>query len=148
MTMIKDNPTDNEYQKQKYLVNNLKNLAKKYELVIILVAHANKESRKNVTPNMFDVAGASEIVNLSDYVFKTVRDIKKDDDGDVEAENNFICILKNRINGIQGVSLRTYFDIKRKRFYTDEGKELEKDYGYDPKSKQQKFEEVDESNPF
>lgn len=148
MTMITDNPTDNEYQKQKYLVNNLKNLAKKYELVIILVAHANKESRKNVTPNMFDVAGASEIVNLSDYVFKTVRDIKKDDDGVVEAENNFICILKNRINGIQGVSLRTYFDIKRKRFYTDEGKELEKDYGYDPKSKQQKFEEVAGDSPF
>ena len=147
MTMITDNPTDNEYKKQKYLVNNLKNLAKKYELVIILVAHANKESRKNITPNMFDVSGASEIVNLSDYVFKTVRDIKKDDNGNIESEDNFICILKNRNASIQGVSLRTYFDIKRKRFYTDEGDELEKDYGYDLREQQQ-FQEVDMDIPF
>ena len=58
--------------------------------------------------------------------------------------NNFICILKNRINGIQGVSLRTYFDIKRKRFYTDEGNELEKDYGYDLREQQQFQEEQEE----
>ena len=148
MTMITDNPTDNEYQKQKYLVNNLKNLAKKYDLVIILVAHANKKSKENKNPNMFDVAGASEIVNLSDYVLKTVRDITIDKNTGEEENHNSIHILKNRIEGVQGVYLKTYFDDIRKRFYTDIGTELEKDYGYDPKSKQHKFKEVYENIPF
>lgn len=129
MTMITDNPTDNEYKKQKYLVNNLKNLAKKYDLVIILVAHANKKSKDNNNPDMFDVAGASEIVNLSDYVLKSVREIKVNENGEEENKNS-IHILKNRIEGIQGVFLRTYFDEYRKRFYTDGGNELEKDFGY------------------
>lgn len=148
MTMITDNPTDNEYQKQKYLVNNLKNLAKKYELVIILVAHANKKSMENKEPNMFDVSGASEIVNLSDYVLKTVRNVTIDKNTDEEENHNSIHILKNRIEGIQGVHLKTYFDDMRKRFYTDSAVELEKDFGYNPKSKQQKFKEVDANIPF
>lgn len=148
MTMITDNPTDNEYQKQKYLVNNLKNLAKKYELVIILVAHANKKSKENKEPNMFDVSGASEIVNLSDYVLKTVRNVTIDKNTGEEENHNSIHILKNRIEGIQGVYLKTYFDDMRKRFYTDSAVELEKDFGYNPKSKQQKFKEVDVNIPF
>lgn len=148
MTMITDNPTDNEYQKQKYLVNNLKNLAKKYELVIILVAHANKKSKENKEPNMFDVSGASEIVNLSDYVLKTVRNVIIDKNTGEEENHNSIHILKNRIEGIQGVYLKTYFDDMRKRFYTDSAVELEKDFGYNPKSKQQKFKEVDANIPF
>ena len=147
MTMITDNPTDNEYQKQKYLVNNLKNLAKKYELVIILVAHANKKSKENKDPNMFDVAGASEIVNLSDYVLKSVRDIVIDKNTGEEEEHNSIHILKNRIEGVQGVYLKTYFDDMRKRFYTDEGNELEKDYGYNLREQQQ-FQAVDMDIPF
>ena len=148
MTMITDNPTDNEYQKQNYLVNNLKNLAKKYELVIILVAHANKKSKENKEPNMFDVSGASEIVNLSDYVLKTVRNVTIDKNTGEEENHNSIHILKNRIEGIQGVYLKTYFDDMRKRFYTDSAVELEKDFGYNPKSKQQKFKEVDANIPF
>lgn len=148
MTMITDNPTDNEYQKQKYLVNNLKNLAKKYELVIILVAHANKKSKENKESNMFDVSGASEIVNLSDYVLKTVRNVTIDKNTGEEEDHNSIHILKNRIEGIQGVYLKTYFDDMRKRFYTDSAVELEKDFGYNPKSKQQKFKEVDANIPF
>lgn len=145
MTMITDNPTDNEYSKQKYLVNNLKNLAKKYDLVIILVAHANKQSKESKNPNMFDVAGASEIVNLSDYVLKSVRKIKVNEEGEEESENS-IHILKNRIEGIQGVFLRTYFDEYRKRFYTADGKELEKDFGYD---ESKKFKQVSTSEiPF
>ena len=35
-------------------------------------------------------------------------------------------LIKNRINGIQGVSLRTYFDNKRKKFYTEDGGKLER----------------------
>lgn len=125
MTMIVENLKD-EYQRQKYLVNNLKNLAKKFDLVIILVAHVNKESAKNDFPNMFEVSGASEIVNLADYVFK----IKKESvliKGQEEFIND-IYILKNRITGLQGVYLRVFFDSFRKRFYTEDKLELKVNY--------------------
>ena len=97
---------------------------------------------------MFDVSGASEIVNLSDYVLKTVRNVTIDKNTGEEENHNSIHILKNRIEGIQGVYLKTYFDDMRKRFYTDSAVELEKDFGYNPKSKQQKFKEVDANIPF
>ena len=124
MMMIAENLTD-EYQKQKYLVNSLKSLAKKHNLVIILVAHVNKDSKKNNIPNMFEVAGASEIVNLADYVFK----ITKEQNSDASTISK-LYILKNRVGGTQNVHLRLYFDEFRKRFYTQIDKELNINFGY------------------
>ena len=99
MTMITDDPGSDEYKKQKYLVNNLKKLAKKYELVIILVAHANKKSAENRIPNMFDVSGAAEIVNLADYVLKAIREIKRDDEtNQIISDESCLWIAKNRID--------------------------------------------------
>ena len=45
MTMITDDPTNDEYTKQKHLANSLKKLAKTYNLVIILVAHEKKKNK-------------------------------------------------------------------------------------------------------
>lgn len=143
MTMITDDPGSDEYKKQKYLANNLKKLAKKYELVIILVAHANKKSSENRIPNMFDVSGASEIVNLADYVLKTIREIKRDEEtNQIISDESCLWIAKNRIEGIQNVPMRMFFDNVRKRFYTD-GTELRKDYGY-----KSKYTQVEIEDPF
>lgn len=143
MTMITDDPGSDEYKKQKYLVNNLKKLAKKYELVIILVAHANKKSAENRIPNMFDVSGAAEIVNLADYVLKAIREIKRDDEtNQIISDESCLWIAKNRIEGIQNVPMRMFFDSVRKRFYTD-GTELRKDYGY-----KSKYTQVEIEDPF
>ena len=139
MTMITDDPTTDEYKKQKYLANNLKKIAKKYELVIILVAHANKKSADNRVPNMYDVSGASETVNLADYVLKTVREIRRDEDTQqIISEKSCIWIAKNRIEGIQNIPMNVFFDKVRKRFYTD-GSELIRDYGYKSKFTQVEF---------
>ena len=140
MTMITDDPGSDEYKKQKNLVNNLKKLAKKYELVIILVAHANKISAENRIPYMFDVSGAAEIVNLADYVLKAIREIKRDDEtNQIISDESCLWIAKNRIEGIQNVPMRMFFDSVRKRFYTD-GTELRKDYGYKSKYTQVEIE--------
>ena len=137
--------TASTYKKQKYLVNNLKNLAKAYNLVIILVAHEkkkNKDDKRNEV-DMFDVLGASEVVNLADYVLHSQRNIiKSKETGEIIADTSGIYISKNRIEGIQGVGMDTIFDKTRKRFYTEGGNELKRDYCYRSKYEQVESEDM------
>ena len=72
--LSKDN---NKYENQANMAKRLKHLAKQYNLVIILVAHPNKESEKENGHSMYGVLGASEIVNLCDFQFKILREIDK-----------------------------------------------------------------------
>lgn len=137
MTMQNEGNKD-KYGKQEDMAINLKSLAKRYGLVIILVAHPNKGSSQNNEHSMYDVSGASEVVNLADHVIKTIRN-KKDDE-----EKSFITILKNRTTGKQNIIFQTYFNNGRKRFYTD-GSELIRDYGYD---KNKQFVQVEVESPF
>lgn len=120
-----------KYEKQIIAVKALKNLAKKYDLVIILVAHSNKSSLMNRESHVFEISGASEIPNLADYVFKAYRDTEK--------SVTYIDILKNRITGIVKHKLSLSFDNSRKRFYTQGEYELKKDFGYIPTWTQDSF---------
>ncbi|MEG2246330.1 MAG: DnaB-like helicase N-terminal domain-containing protein [Peptostreptococcaceae bacterium] len=122
-----------KYENQEKVANSLKELAKKYKLAIVLVAHPNKDSAVNKNKNghsMFDVSGASEVVNLADYVFKTIRE--KNAAGE---ESNAIIILKNRITGKQRTSVKTFFDNDRKRFCTIGMNEINVDFGYNENRK-------------
>ncbi|WP_343100995.1 DnaB-like helicase N-terminal domain-containing protein [Romboutsia sp. MSSM.1001216sp_RTP31141st1_G3_RTP31141_220114] len=138
MMTIQSDGSKDKYSKQEDMAINLKSLAKKYGLVIILVAHPNKGSSQNNEHSMYDVSGASEVVNLADHVIKTIRNKKDDED------KSFITILKNRTTGKQNIIFQTYFDNERKRFYID-GSELEKDYGYDANKQ---FVQVGIESPF
>lgn len=120
-----------KYEKQIIAVKSLKNLAKKYDLVIILVAHSNKSSLLNREPHVFEISGASEIPNLADYVFKATRENSEPE--------TYILLLKNRITGIIKKKLKLQFDSDRKRFFTQGKSELQKDYGYSPKLEQGSF---------
>lgn len=113
-----------KYESQKIFVRNIKNIAKKYNLVVILVAHPKKT--KDDKFDMFDVAGASEIVNLCDYELATHRKI----DEDKQTDETFLLVLKNRATGKQNLSLRLYFSDERKRLYSTQS-ELERVYKYD-----------------
>ncbi|RRG82128.1 AAA family ATPase, partial [Clostridioides difficile] len=57
MTIKTGNKAD-KYERQEQIVSNLKNLAKKYNLVIVLVAHPRK-NMGDMKPTMYDVSGAS-----------------------------------------------------------------------------------------
>ncbi|WP_455542921.1 DnaB-like helicase N-terminal domain-containing protein [Intestinibacter sp.] len=120
-----------KYEKQIIAVKALKNLAKKYNLVVILVAHSNKSSLLNREAHVFEISGASEIPNLADYVFKASRDN--------EQPITYIGILKNRITGIIKRKVTLTFDSKRKRFFTNSEHELKKDFGYNPVWEQESF---------
>lgn len=128
MTLAIDNKND-KYEAQKVFVRNLKNLAKKYKLVIMLVAHPKKGGDAN-NFDMFDVSGASEIINLCDYELAMSRKI----DEEAGTDETFIIILKNRATGKQNVRLRLQFDEERKRlFHFPE--ERDREYGYDENKK-------------
>lgn len=115
--------SDKQYQQQKQLCLSLKQLAKKYKLVILLVAHPKKPA-KGEKPNMYDISGASEIVGSADTVLRIDRN-KNDED-----EKTKIIVLKNRWGGITNRAFNIYFNEYRKRFYTNQ-EELTLDYGYD-----------------
>lgn len=122
MTFDIDDENGQQYQNQKKLCLELKVLAKKYGIAIILVAHPKKPS-SNEKPTMYDVSGASEIVGIADTVIRTMR--PKNDN-----EDSKILLLKNRWGGIIDRVIRVKFDDTRKRFYSNKS-ELERDYGYD-----------------
>lgn len=121
-----------KYEKQINVIKSLKNLAKHYNIVIILVAHSTKNSIMRREPHVFDISGASEIANLSDYILNATRD------NDVENETT-ILLLKNRITGLIKKHLQLKFSPDRKRFYTDSKLELERDYGYGEVYEQESF---------
>ncbi len=114
-----------KYQKQIEIVTRVKELAKNYGLSIILIAHPNKASNVSTEHNMYDVSGAAEIVNLADYCIKNIRN---------QDNTSSLLILKNRITGQQNKKIETFFNSKRKRFSTNAGVELKRDYGYDEKT--------------
>ena len=121
-----------KYEKQINVIKSLKNLAKHYNIVIILVAHSNKNSIMRREPHVFDISGASEIANLSDYILTATRDNDRDNE-------TTILLLKNRITGLIKKHLQLKFSPDRKRFYTDSKLELERDYGYGEVYEQEMF---------
>lgn len=121
-----------KYENQINVIKSLKNLAKNYNIVIILVAHSNKNSIMRSEPHVFDISGASEIANLSDYILTATRDNDHDNE-------TTILLLKNRITGLIKKHLQLKFSPDRKRFYTDSKLELERDYGYGEVYEQERF---------
>ena len=121
-----------KYEKQINVIKSLKNLAKHYNIVIILVAHSNKNSIMRREPHVFDISGASEIANLSDYILNATRDNDRDNE-------TTILLLKNRITGLIKKHLQLKFSPDRKRFYTDSKLELERNYGYGEVYEQESF---------
>lgn len=111
---INYNANDNKYSNQEKIASSLKKLARKYDLVIILVAHPKKNQYVS-QPTMYDVAGASEIVNYADYVIRSVRC----DDDNAKVKSG-LMILKNRLGSRQDIIIQVKFDKERKRFYTDD----------------------------
>ena len=83
-------------------------------------------------PHVFDISGASEIANLSDYILTATRDNDRDNE-------TTILLLKNRITGLIKKHLQLKFSPDRKRFYTDAKLELECDYGYGEVYEQESF---------
>lgn len=113
-------------QAEKEFVNKLIFFAKKYNVLVFLVAHPRKTGADMVTKE--DIAGSGNIVNLAHMVFSVHRYTDKEKEGEQNLRGNFIkgkepiaedsCVevLKNRITGVLPL-IRLYFDYPSYRFY-------------------------------
>ena len=113
-------------QAEKDFVNKLIFFAKKYNVLVFLVAHPRKTGEIRVTKE--DIAGSGNIVNLAHMVFSVHRYTAKEKEGETNTKNQYIrgkepipedsCVevLKNRITGILPL-VKLYFDYPSYRFY-------------------------------
>lgn len=82
-----------KFEKQEYFCKRLAEIATRYKVMIILVAHKKKEQRDGKGDENDDVLGSSEITNLSGLIMSYSRSNKC-------AENQRVLKLtKNRVDG-------------------------------------------------
>ena len=117
---------ESRLQAEKEFVNKLIFFAKKYNVLVFLVAHPRKTGEIRVTKE--DIAGSGNIVNLAHMVFSVHRYTAKEKEGETNTRNQYIkgkepipedsCVevLKNRITGILPL-VKLYFDYPSYRFY-------------------------------
>lgn len=113
-------------QAEKEFVNKLIFFAKKYNVLVFLVAHPRKTGEIRVTKE--DIAGSGNIVNLAHMVFSVHRYTDREKEGETNQRGDFIkgkepveydsCVevLKNRITGVLPL-VNLYFDYPSYRFY-------------------------------
>lgn len=111
---------------EKEFVNKLIFFAKKYNVLVFLVAHPRKTGEIRVTKD--DIAGSGNIVNLAHTVFSVHRYTEKEKAGELNGKGEYIkgCepikydtvveVLKNRITGLLP-KVDLYFDYSSYRFY-------------------------------
>lgn len=130
-------------QAEKSFVQDLLMFAKKYNVLVFLVAHPRKIGNElRVTKE--DIAGSSNIVNLAHMVFSVHRYTDKEKQGETNLKGEYlkgkepkeydtvVDVLKNRITG-QLPSVDLYFDYNSYRFYR-EPNELWFRYGWDKRN--------------
>ena len=128
---------DNLYVAQGNFVGQLKRLAMKYQVVIVLVAHARKTNEKLTND---DVSGSADITNKVDVVLSFSRDIDEED-------VNTVQILKNRLFGtlrFGDESIKVYYSQKSRRI--SDSREFEpRRYGWERLAK--RIKEAEKANP-
>lgn len=101
---------DNELEKQKNFVNNLRNFGRSYNVLIILVAHKRKNSQGSESGD--DISGSSNIYNLA------LMNISYDADTDIDASERKIKVTKNRYFGkVDNEGFIVKYDERSKRIY-------------------------------
>ena len=121
LMMIDCNVKD-KLEADKYKTKKLKAFAKKYNVLVHLVAHPRK-SADNENMGKDDVSGNADITNLADYVTIMIRA-----NDEVEEYDAILKVDKNRHTGVN-VGKKLRFDIDRRRFYSAETeKELHRRY--------------------
>ena len=110
LMMIEANEKD-EYKAQTNIVKKLKNFAKKYNVIVNLVAHPRKSQNSDI--NKDDVSGSANITNVADYITTIERKFNEDGTDDVTK----LSILKNRHTG-KNVAVELKYDNVRHRFYS------------------------------
>lgn len=117
-------------EKQVGVIIKLKNFARKYNVVVHLVAHPKKPQEKQTRVSKYDISGTANISNLADRVFgfhRLTKQEKADDSKDYGNYNNLFMVFKDRKFGIFDEEIKLKFDFFSKRYFE---KDCDKDKKY------------------
>ena len=93
-------------------MRDLKGIAKRNNVIIVLVAHL-KKTRLDISPDLEDLRDSSFIAQEADTVVMLWRKTERNDDGQIEIMNNtFVSVQANRRTGTTG-NMELYFDKGR-----------------------------------
>lgn len=112
-----------ELEQQKMIMKRLAKLAKDYNVVVILVAHAKKTKEEL---SLEDVSGTFSIANLSGRMLSMERNTNINDN----SHDVMMRVIKDRFGSKNGVKIPVRFDFPSRRFYTTR-EELEHRYAWD-----------------
>lgn len=131
---------NNKYQKQEEFVTKCIDIAKKYNVVIIMVVHPHKIETMRRLSKM-DVQGISAIIDLAHRIISLYRVTEEDKRG--RPKNNgkgwykepikydVLCdVLKDRMMGFEGSTVGLYYDRPSRRFFANE-RDLAFNYAWD-----------------
>ena len=124
MTAIEDDLSSDLYRQQSAFVRALAEMAKRYDVIIILIVHPRK--RTGMKFDNDEVAGSSNITNLADVVMNYARP-REDDD---LKPDRILQVTKNRLNGnVNYGGIPLWYDVPSKRILEARG--MNKDsYGW------------------
>ena len=98
---------DNEQMSIKKSVQELKIIAKKWNICIVLIVHVTKQSKADMTPTFEDFSGSSAIGKLCDKAIIIWRETKKGTRGELDITNNTnVSVQLNRQGGVGLVRMR------------------------------------------
>lgn len=112
MTAITDDIASDLYRQQTKFVKNLATLAKRYNVLIFLIAHPRKSVGTEFGND--DIAGSGNITNLVDVVMRYSK--PKGDGYDPDTPDRLLTVYKNRLTGVtdrKGILLRYEASSKR-----------------------------------
>lgn len=147
MTALDVDMGADEYRCQSKFVKKLSRLAKRHDVVVVLVAHPRKNS---MTKDENDaVSGSADITNAADIVMTFKRDEETED-------HNYLSVSKNRWFGklTKKDGIDMWYNKKSRRLIDKGKKDFDYEVGWEPKEAQQEnfdgFVNVteDDENPF
>lgn len=120
MTAMDVGMSDDLYRAQSMFVKRLKQIAVKYDVAVILVAHPRKSSsdRSRAGFDNDDVGGSSDITNRVDVVMSYSRNLDKPEGDDSGMCDSKLTISKNRLTGKltrKGQEIELFYSNKSKR---------------------------------
>ena len=107
MTVVDSTSSENENIQQTRFVKDVARIAKRYNAMIVLVAHPRKSSGPR-SFDMDDISGSANITNLADVVMRYSRPTKKEMENLDPKVKRFLTVQKNRNTGrlqTQGIAL-------------------------------------------
>lgn len=130
----------NKLSKQNEFIQDLIQLAKVYNVAVVLVVHPHKiETVRRLT--LMDIQGISAVIDLAHRIISLYRVQPKEKEGvrnkrgdgweSEPVKYDVLCdILKDRYRSSTGQTVGLYYDIPSRRFFTDE-KDLDYRYAWD-----------------